>query len=327
MVAKHSGCRRAKHGMIPLVLLLWLTNSGHPAEWSWQRTDSSVALVQGESVVWRFHYDRDLDVPYLHPLSTVTGAVLSQDQPADHVWHHGLWFSWKFINGVNYWEINPRTRRPDGRTQWSEPHIETKDDRSAVVSMQLHYRPAADDGQAVLSERRRIEVSASDAQGQYHLDWTSKFTAGARRVVLDRTPPKEQSSGGYAGLSMRFAERFTERRAVSSQGAAEFGEGGRHRSRAPAMDYSGVIDGQTVGLAFLDHPDNPRHPTPWYLIRGPKMSYINAALLTHKPLTLEAGDSITLRYRLIVHPHRWDRGRLRRAHARFARTDHIPSAE
>jgi len=22
----------------------------------------------------------------------------------DHVWHLGYWFSWKYINGVNYWK-------------------------------------------------------------------------------------------------------------------------------------------------------------------------------------------------------------------------------
>ena len=67
-------------------------------------------------------------------------------------------------------------------------------------------------------------------------------------VTLDRVPPKEQSWGGYAGLSVRFAKDLTQRQAISTVGNAEFGEGDRHRSRATAMDYSGLIDGKAVGL-------------------------------------------------------------------------------
>jgi hypothetical protein len=191
-----------------------------PSEWSWNRTTTSVALVHGEAVVWQFNYGSDLDVPYIHPLGTVAGQLLSQDRPADHVWHHGLWFSWKFINGVNYWEINPQTGRPDGRTRWVNPLVETTDNRAAVISMQLSYVPAHEDAQAVLQERRRIEISAPDAQGQYQIDWTSRFTAVADRVVLDRVPPKEQAWGGYAGLSIRFRQHFADRSAVSSVGLA-----------------------------------------------------------------------------------------------------------
>jgi hypothetical protein len=299
------------------------------ADWSWKRTDASVALLHGKTTVWQFNYGRDLDVPHFHPLSTVAGQLLSQDRPPDHIWHHGLWFSWKFINGVNYWELNQETRRPDGHTSWSQPLVQTRDDQVAVIAMQLDYRPRLGDSQPELSEQRRIKVSAPDAHGQYRIDWTSSFTA-AHRVVLDRTPPQEQSWGGYAGLSLRFAEHFADRRAVSSEGLAEFGEGDRHRSRAAAMDCSGLIDGHAVGVAFLDHADNPRHPTPWYLIRSPQMSYMNAALLADEPLTLEPGDQLTLRYRVIVHAHRWDAANLREAQAEFStveRAQPIPLPE
>ena len=83
------------------------------------------------------------------------------------------------------------------------------------------------------------------------------------------------------------------------------------------MDYSGLIVGKAVGLAFIDHPQNPRHPTPWYAIRDPVMSYLNAALLTDEPLELEARKRMILRYRLIIHPNRWDAQRLQAAHTQF----------
>lgn len=276
-------------------------------------------MLRGKTTLWQYHWGSALDVPYFHPLATVAGQVLSQDQPQDHRWHHGLWFSWKFINGVNYWEPSARTGRPEGRTGWSEPVVETRDDHSAVISMQLTYQPAAGQGESALREQRSIALSAPDAQGQYHIDWSSSFRALGADVVLDRTPPKDQSSGGYAGLSVRFAQRFTERRAVTTAEVVPFGTGGRYRGRALAVDYSGLVEGQLAGVAFFDHPGNPRHPTPWYLIAHGEMSYMNASLLSDEPLVLKAGEGMTLRYRLVVHPGRWDGARLQHMHERFVR--------
>lgn len=287
-----------------------------PPPLRWNESESSVALVRGQNVIWQFNYDSNLDVPFFHPVSTDGGRVLTWDRPPDHAWHHGLWFSWKYINGVNYWEHDRQTGEPAGRTRTTDVRVEARDDHSARISLTLAYHPAGED-EVVLSERRRIDITAPNSQGEYHLDWTADFTAGKREVELDRTPPKPQSWGGYAGLSVRFAKELSERQVTSDTGSVEFGLGDRHRSQATSMDYSGVIDGDVVGLAFLDHPDNPRHPTPWYVIRSSVTSYINAALLNDEPMTLEPDGRMTLRYRLIVHPRRWDAARLRTARASF----------
>ena len=46
----------------------------------------------------------DAPRPYVHPLTTPAGSVLSVEAPADHPWHHALWFTIKFVNGENFWE-------------------------------------------------------------------------------------------------------------------------------------------------------------------------------------------------------------------------------
>jgi hypothetical protein len=192
--------------------------------------------------------------------------------------------------------------------------------------MTLGYRPATGDAN-VLTEQRLIDVSAPDAEGMYTIDWTSAFTASDERVKLDRVPPQEQSWGGYAGLSVRFAKHFVERQAVTTDGPARFGTGDRYRGRSEALDYNGLIDGRAVGLAFLDHPDNPRHPTAWYAIRSPQVSYVNAALLADAPLQLQAAQQLTLRYRLIVHPDRWGAQELQAAFTRYKRAQVPPHAK
>jgi len=289
--------------------------------WRWEiAAGASVALIGPEGVLWRFRYDPSLDVPFIHPLNTTDGRTLSWDRPPDHLWHHGLWFSWKFIDRVNYWEMDAGTGRPAGRTTWTNVRIETRNDRSARIRMDVAYRPAGEDT-PVLAEKRTIEISAPDAAGVYAVDWSGEFTA-ARPLVLDRTPlpgePGGQTYGGYAGLSLRLAGNLTERRPMTSGGPIVQMLDDRYRGRHVGLDYSGLLEGRIEGVAILDHARNPRTPTPWYVIRSAEMSFFTPAFLCYEPMTLGPGRPLTLRYRVLVHPGHWDEARLRAEYARFS---------
>ena len=74
---------------------------------AWNQTETSLELSHGDKTVWRLIYDKTQNKSYFHPLATVDGTVLTALRPADHVWHYGVWFSWKFIDGLNYWEEDP----------------------------------------------------------------------------------------------------------------------------------------------------------------------------------------------------------------------------
>jgi hypothetical protein len=307
------------------VVLAFLTVSvsgtGTANEFSWERQqDRSVALKAGEEVVWQFNHDSQLPKPYFHPVALPTGPVLTWDRPPDHVWHHGLWFSWKFINGLNYWEPNRQTGKPEGRTAWDHVQVTTRPDFSARVSVDLSYGPQA--GDAIMTEERVIEVSPPDRHGTYHFDWTCTFTSLADEVQLDRTPLEDEPGGrpwgGYAGLSIRLARDILERSAVTDQGPVDFGSKDRFRGKASVLEYQGIIGDQAVGIAVCDHPKNLNHPSPWYVIRARPMSYFSPAVICYGPHTIAAGESLTLRYRVIVHRQRWDAERLSNAYRKFA---------
>ncbi|MCI0492194.1 MAG: PmoA family protein [Planctomycetes bacterium] len=285
-----------------------------------QKAEQSIALVGQDGVVWQFNFGAEQPKPYFHPLGLPGLAPLTVDRPPDHAWHHGLWFSWKFINGVNYWEHMPETQRPLGRTAWSDVHINPHPDSSADIVMELTY--SLPDGPVVLKEHRKLFLSAPDELGQYWIDWRSDFQAGEADVTLACTPvppaPGGVAHGGYGGLSIRYARELDERRASSAEQEAEFAGDGIHRSKSVAFDYNGLIAGREAGIAMLDHPDNPRHPIDWYAIRSDVMSYLNAAFMTYEPFDVPARGSFTLRYRLIVHPGRWDAAKLRSEYQEYA---------
>jgi type 1 glutamine amidotransferase len=292
-----------------------------PAAWRWEREDGkSLALVGPAGPLWRFGFDPAFDTAYFHPLNSVGGRALTADRPPDHIWHHGLWFSWKFIDKVNYWEVDAKTGRPAGRTSWKNVRVEARDDHSARITMDLDYRPAGTEI-PILTETRTIDVSAPDAEGVYAIDWRGVFTAPSA-VLLDRTPlpgePGGQIYGGYAGLSLRLALNLDARQPMTSDGPVGEMADERYRGRHTALDYSGLLDGQEAGVAILDHPQNPRAPTPWYVIRSAEMSFFAPALLCYESLTLQPGRTMVLRYRVLVHSGRWDAARLRKENERFS---------
>ncbi len=290
----------------------------HPSrpQWpTWKREAHALSLVKDEQVLWRFNYDPQQGKPSFHPLAMPGGEPMTAFGPADHPWHRGLWFSWKYLNGVNYWEEDRTTGRADGATTWSGVDITTSQDGEAELRMALSYAPQG--GDAVLKEDRRIVTTPPGADGSFALDWSSTFIALKSDVVFERTPlpdePGGQAWGGYAGLSLRFALDMQERHVESTDGPASFNAENRHRGKARAMDYSGkfAANPNVTGVAIFDHPENLNAPTPWYVIKSEVMSFFTPAVICYGPHTLPAGESLTLRYRVYVHPGRWDAAKLR----------------
>ncbi|MGD0499490.1 MAG: PmoA family protein [Bryobacteraceae bacterium] len=307
-----------------------------PKQFRWERGDSSIALLADGKTVWQFRYGKELPKPMFHPLALVDGSVLTWDSPPDHPWHHALWFSWKYLNQVNYWEEPRRTGRasaadkngePVGLTDWSNVRIDARANFGARITLDLSYHEA--DRPPVVRERREITITAPDAVGEYHLDWAMTFTAGDRDVFLDRTPVLGDrggvSYGGYAGLSIRLAKDFLDARTVTTTSAARAEQrvGMFCERDAYGVDFNGVISGQAAGVAFLDDPANLNSPTPWYLIVQPQDTspflFAEAAVIYYKPYVLKAGQSFTLRYRTVVHRGRWDSARLKAAQLEYVK--------
>jgi hypothetical protein len=281
---------------------------------TWARRADSIALLRNGAVVWQFNYGTNQPKPFFHPLALPGGPILTADRPADHPWHHALWFAWKYINDVNYWEPSPGATLSEGRTEWRDPRVETRDDFSARIVMDIRYGLAGQE--PVLTEHRVIEVSPPDARGVFHLDWVMTFVAAEKDVMLNRTPlpgePGGQPWGGYAGLSVRFANALSEVKVVTTRGPVEF-TGGTYRGKASAMDYSGTLKQREAGIAILDHPENLNSPSPWYAIEDDTMRYFSPAVLCFEPHTIKAGQSLSLRYRVWVHPGRWEAAQLQQA--------------
>ncbi len=87
--------------------------------------------------------------------------------------------------------------------------------------------------------------------------------------------------------------------------------------RARWIEYSGPIGGEIVGVVIFDHPDNPRHPTWWHareygLVAANPFGRraFQGSSQQAGDLVIQKGESIRMRYRIVIHDAAWDAKRL-----------------
>jgi hypothetical protein len=253
---------------------------------------ASIALAgpAAPEPLWKYVY-AGKPKPFFHPVRTPAGHALSNFEPHDHVWHRGLWFTFKFVNGENFWEERP----PFGTQRTlAPPVIAHRGDRIELRGPLQWIRP---DGQSPIIDERRLWAYQPLGDDAYAIDLDTELTPLAD-VLLDRTP--FGTWGGYGGLVLRGTRNWQATRILLSDGTRTERPTGQ---RALWADLSGKLDGgpdRRGGFAILDHPANARHPSPWYGGCA-DTNYVNAAILFHEPMRLDRGQTLRLRYRVLVH--------------------------
>ena len=274
-----------------------------------QSWNDRIEIGEPASAVYRF--DPELPKPCVHPLATPLGHLLSGFEMSDHVWHRGLWFTIKFINGTNFWE----EQAPFGvQKSVSDPTCVVLDrDRVRVQ----HFTQWESEATGVaIDERRQITFAPGV------IDWSCELRAKAD-LTLDRTP--YTTWGGYGGLTLRGAPDWTDTTIRLDDGVERERTLGEP-SRWLAIDgvaHRGLDAPAPAGVVILDHSDNPRFPTPWYASNRADTygegwaNFVNAALLWDEPLTVEPHAPLTLRYRVLVHDGAWGADRIADEYGRW----------
>jgi len=276
---------------------------------TWRRSPTSIALLNHGRVVWRHVHDRKVGKPYMR-VGLLDGTELTRPWPIpkgypkdDHTWHRALWWSWKAIDGVNYWEKNQQGTDP------VRVAVTTNADGSAKIHMTVAYHQP--DRPPVVTEKRVIDVGAPDESGSYLIRWRATFTpAGDKAVVFNRN--------GYGGFAIRMAGEFCgDPKAGKPAWTFTRSEEQPGRKGSRWIAYCGTtVNGKAAGVAIFDHPDNPRHPALW-ATRG-QYPYMNPSFTCRADYTLPAGESLTLTYGVLVHHGLADRAAIERAWKRFS---------
>jgi hypothetical protein len=191
--------------------------------------------------------------PYLHPVRTLSGTVVTDHQPLDHVWHLGVGVALQDVDGINFWGGRTYTReagqyvwRPDhGRITHTGTSVEETADvtgsREGRLQETLSWN--GPDGAPVLVEERTWTWSrASSAAWQLSLDFVLS-PAGDRPVSLGSPGSNGRREGGYGG----FFWRLPACDGATVWNPAGEGESGVHGSVTPWLAWAGTFkdDGGT----------------------------------------------------------------------------------
>ncbi len=282
----------------PIPMELLLSESNDETTYTWISNDTTYGLARNNEIVWQFNFNTRYGKPFFHPIYLNRNRITCLS-PDDHPWHLGQWFSWKFINGVNYWEYMGDSFRSEGITDITKIDIKKHPDFSADISLEIEYHPHNEG--VVLNEKRSIHISPP-VDDRISMDYTLILESAGDSVVLDRTPilgePEGKSWGGYAGLSLRFNQDFMEADWITMQG-----ENVDVNGTSGDWLYMGFkgLHGTRIGSAtFISHTSG-REGEAWYLIDQPQQAfyYYSPAYLYLKPHTLHQGEQLQLNYRIL----------------------------
>ncbi|HTB10044.1 MAG TPA: PmoA family protein [Bryobacteraceae bacterium] len=252
-----------------------------------------------------FHYGEKNNKPFLAPLRSASGKIVTRGFPMeniagesrDHLHHTGLWFSYDDVNGVKFWENDPSYTKPHvGRIVVT--HTEWKNgDKSGTLNAIMEWRDPAT-GKPLLVENRDMTFY-SDPKLRI-IDFHIILTA-AQEVAIGDT-----KEGAFA---IRLHDNFTERKGgkmVDANGRT--GMVNVWGKRSNWVDYTGVVDGEQLGVAIFDNPQNPHFPTYWHA-RDYGLFALNPfgqnsfdENMPENKTKLATGQKLTFRWRVVIHP-------------------------
>jgi len=267
---------------------------------------ASVRIERRGITVLHYHYapqvaQEESPKPYIHPLATPAGDVVTLDRPHDHVWHRGLYFGWAHVNDGNFWggptyvrDVGYRQLDNNG-SQVHEAWERLEHDAGGAWMVErlvwISYG-----GERWIEERRTLRVHPVEDENELLLTVETELSPhpGLGPFVFGSPTTNGRPGAGYSGLTIRMPRSM-------NHGAIAIDTGKRGPEvmgeRAAWLHYTGKLDGtaQAVSVALFDHPANPRHPTHFF-VRNDPYGVINPAFCWDEEYTLEPGRTLKLRY-------------------------------
>jgi hypothetical protein len=232
---------------------------------------------------WRVHY--------VHPLHSAGGAVLTEDAPADHLHHRGVFWAWRrvLVDGV---QAGDGWVGRDLVLEVGPPAVSEQPDGSARIDSRVLWKVPIDGrAEAIVEEHSAIRAFPV-RDGRRRIEFEVRLRALRAGVAIAGTDDEK----GYGGPSVRFGhgERISLR-----------GDGRELRATPAALDAGEVVDFLWPSLA----PPWParvrascsiegRAWTHWVLRQEASMQ--NCAFPGRNPLELQTDSVHTVRLVLDV---------------------------
>ncbi|MCE6996113.1 PmoA family protein [Saccharothrix sp. S26] len=237
--------------------------------------------------------------PYLHPIRTRAGRVVSLFRPHDHVWHKGIAWSLPNVGDENFWG-GPTYVHGQSYVQLdnngTQRHRRVVDvgiaEDTAWFTHELDW--ITQSGQTVITERRAITATLLSPDAWALTFDTTLTNASGHEIAFGSPTTRGRDNAGYGGLFWRGPRSFTGGDVVTPDGVG--GDEVRGR-RAEWMAFAGRHDGDAAESLVLvvDHDTNPHHPPRWFT-RTVEFACLNPAPFFSEELAVADGEAVRFRY-------------------------------
>lgn len=293
------------------LLFVWLVPSAASAETPLRirivKTDAArVDIYAGDTHFASYHYGIGLHKPILHPLRSpgehrITRAFPMEfgipGEQTDHWQHEGVFFTYRNVNGVDFWSKFPPTRdRPGSGRIRHTGFTRLEDGEKGALGTTADW--IAPTGRVLLQQDSQMTIRAGPAWRTLDLQIT--LTAQEEPVTFG------DIEEGL--LAIRVASSLREDhtgRYLNAEGLerAENVWG----KRSPWVALRGTIENEDLTLAILNHPRSTLFPTYWHA-RAYGLCAANpfgrADFQKGAPplnFSLNPGESATFLYRILIH--------------------------
>jgi hypothetical protein len=269
-------------------------------------------------------FDAQVTKPYLWPLRAASGTYITRSWPMvevdeekgekkptrngppayDHQHQRGLWFAHDNVNRLDFWNnewsyFEDLHRKNLGRINLVKlGEVKSGKDKGSVAAT---FEWTDMEGKnPILTENRVMTFYADPKLRYFDVD-----------ITLTALAPVTFGDGKDGAFGIRLRPVLQEDKGVSHITNADGKVGEKQLWGKPSdwCDYSGEIAGEKVGVAILDHPENPRHPVRWHarayglFAANPwGLSVFTNDKTQDGSMTLDPGKSLRYRYRVIIHP-------------------------
>jgi hypothetical protein len=239
--------------------------------------------------------------PYLHPIRTRSGHVVSLFRPHDHVWHKGIAWSLPVVGDENFWG-GPTFVRDQGYVQLpndgAQAHLRVDGagvDAGGTARFAHDLEWITESGTRLFTERRAITASVLDDDGWALTVETAMTNVSASDIAIGSPTTKGRENAGYGGLFWRGPRSFTGGTLVTTDGTGTGSDvrGQRHEW----MGFAGQLDEVDASalIVMVDDAANPHHPPQWFA-RSEEFACLNPAPFFSDELIVAAGETVIFRY-------------------------------
>jgi len=248
--------------------------------------DKVIVTINGELFTC-YKFAASQKYPYFWPVNgPASGKSVTTETSQPYPHHHSLFFGCDRVNGGNYWqESNER-----GQIVSQKPKLIQSSGNRVVFTDECFWQQPGK--KPIILDRRKVVITAPN-EGVRFIDFEISLEPLTDILIL---------KSNHALFSARLAGELSVKSGgtlINAEGKT--GEKGTWGVASPWCDYSGTRRGVTEGIAILQHPRNRWFPAKWFTRDYGFFSPTPMNWLKDGRLELAKGETLTLRYRVVVH--------------------------